>query len=48
MSRLLVAVAGTFAFVWGGVVLLYLLPWLLLRHPRLQGATTCSAWCRRP
>jgi hypothetical protein len=38
MSRLLVTVAGTSAFTGGGVVLLYLLPWLLLRHPRPQGA----------
>lgn len=37
MGRLLVTVAGTFAFVCGGVVLLYLLPWLFLRHPCLHG-----------
>ena len=38
MSRLLVAVAGTFASTGGGVTLLRFLPWRLLRHPRLHGA----------
>lgn len=37
MQNLVRAVAGAFAIVFGGTILLFLLPWASIQHPQFQG-----------